>query len=120
MARSPRRETKRLSAAMQPVSFCTSFSLVDEFILKTSLSFFGLTSMTRYDTINPRFDDDVVTVCFHVAPELIVQAPLHGSLIGCACILQAERHRDVAVGSERRDERCLDAIRLGQADLVVS
>src|SRR6266540_2180615 len=39
---------------MQPVSFCTSFSLVGEFILKMSLSFSGLTSMPRYDTMKPR------------------------------------------------------------------
>src|SRR5437016_7772090 len=54
IAHSPRQETKRLSAAMQPVSFCTSFSLVGEFILKMSLSFFGLTSMPRHDTMKPR------------------------------------------------------------------
>src|SRR6266498_2924138 len=53
IARSPRWETKRLSAAMQPVSLCTSFSLVGEFILKMSLSFSGLTSMPRYDTMKP-------------------------------------------------------------------
>src|SRR6266508_3199851 len=44
---------KWLSAAMQPVSFCTSFSLVGEFILKISLSFFGLASMPWYDTMKP-------------------------------------------------------------------
>src|SRR6266540_1001890 len=54
IAHSPRRETKRLSATMQPVSFCTPFNLVGEFILKMSLSFFGLTSMPRHDTMKPR------------------------------------------------------------------
>src|SRR5437762_12082401 len=44
---------KWLSAAMQPVSFCTSFKVVDEFILNMSLSFFGLASMPRYDTMKP-------------------------------------------------------------------
>src|SRR5438128_10623690 len=38
---------------MQPVSFCTFFSLVGEFILKMSLSFSGLASMSRYDTMKP-------------------------------------------------------------------
>src|SRR6266498_3694711 len=49
-------------------------------------------------------DDDIIDVCFHVAAELIMQAPLYGSLIGCACVLQPERHRHVAVGSKRHDE----------------
>src|SRR5881394_982700 len=44
---------KRLSAAMQPVSFCTSFKAVGEFILNMSMSFFGFASMPRYDTMKP-------------------------------------------------------------------
>ena len=38
---------------MQPVNFCTSLSLDGEFILRMSLSFSGLTSMPRYDTMKP-------------------------------------------------------------------
>src|SRR5205809_6514620 len=44
---------KWLSAAMQPVSFCTSFKVVGEFILNLSLSFSGLASMPQYDTMKP-------------------------------------------------------------------
>src|SRR5438045_1367333 len=44
---------KRLSAAMQPASFCTSFKAVGEFILNISLSFFGFASILRYDTMKP-------------------------------------------------------------------
>src|SRR5438128_7852317 len=42
---------KRLSATMQPVSFCTSFKAVGEFILNMSLSFSGLALIPRYDTM---------------------------------------------------------------------
>src|SRR5436190_23769968 len=38
---------------MQPVSFCTSFKAVGEFILNMSLSFLGLASMPRYDMMKP-------------------------------------------------------------------
>src|SRR5438128_11567642 len=38
---------------MQHVSFYTSFKVVGEFILSISLSFFGLASMPRYDTMKP-------------------------------------------------------------------
>src|SRR5437762_3171032 len=44
---------KWLSAAMQPGNFCTSFKAVGEFILNMSLSFSGLASMPRYDTMKP-------------------------------------------------------------------
>src|SRR5207237_5539988 len=38
---------------MQPVNFCTSFKAIGEFILNMSLSFSGLASMPRYDTMKP-------------------------------------------------------------------
>src|SRR5438105_9507602 len=47
-----------------------------------------------------------------------LQALLHCSLIGCAGILQPKGHRDVAVGSRRCDERCLESIRFIQAYLM--
>src|SRR6266511_955891 len=99
---------------MQPISLCTSFKAIDEFILNMLLSFSRLTSMPRYDTmkpssfpegtpkthflgfrfhlkhlkfvnisdiiLNPGLDDDIVNICFHVASELIMQVPLHGSI----------------------------------------
>jgi hypothetical protein len=62
----------------------------------------------------------VIHISMHILPYLLLQTLLHGSLVGCSSILQAEGHGDVAVGSVRGYEGGLDLIRLVQQDLVVA
>src|SRR3954470_24326324 len=50
---SPSRLTNRLTAATQPASHCMSFRHVGRFMFKMALIFFGLTSIPRWETINP-------------------------------------------------------------------
>lgn len=66
------------------------------------------------------FHHDIVHVSLHIPPELIMQAPLHCSLVGGTHVLQPEGHCDVAVGPEWCDEGCFDAVGFIQADLMVS
>jgi hypothetical protein len=56
----------------------------------------------------------------HIPPYLLLQTPLHGLLVSCSSVLQAEGHGDIAVGSIWGDEGGLDLIWLVQRDLVVA
>jgi len=49
-------------------------------------------------------DNDVIDISLSVAPDLPLEASLDGLLVGCASILEAERHGVVAVGPEGSDE----------------
>ena len=51
---SPRRDIKRLRAAMQPVSFCMSFTDVGRFMLVMAKTLSGLGSMPQALTMYPR------------------------------------------------------------------
>ena len=51
---------------------------------------------------------------------LVFEAGLYGALIGSPGVLELERHGRVAVGVERRDERCLDLVILFESDLVIT
>ena len=49
-------------------------------------------------------DDHAIHVGLGIAPDLPLEASLNGLLVGCAGILEAERHGVVAVGPEGGDE----------------
>ena len=47
-------ETNLFKATTHPVSFCTSFTFLGEVMSNMALTFSGLASMPRYETINPK------------------------------------------------------------------
>jgi len=49
-------------------------------------------------------DDDIVYVGLGVSSDLPLEAFLDSFLIGSTCVLEAEHHGVIAVGSEGRDE----------------
>jgi hypothetical protein len=64
-------------------------------------------------------DDHVIYVGFDILVELLLEAGLYSSLVGGVGVLQPERHRCVAVGTERGDERGLLLVFFLDGDLVV-
>jgi hypothetical protein len=55
----------------------------------------------------------VISICLNeLIPDLVFEALLDGSLIGCTSIFQPKQHGHVAVSTEGRDERCLDLVLL--------
>ena len=64
-------------------------------------------------------DDNEVDLGLGVAPNLPLEASLDGLLVGCAGILEAERHGVVAVGPEGSDEGGFLLIRLLEGYLVI-
>jgi hypothetical protein len=64
-------------------------------------------------------DDHIIHIGFHVLGELLLEAGLDSSLVRGAGVLQPERHRCVAVGAERGDERGLLLVFFLDGNLVV-
>jgi hypothetical protein len=52
----------------------------------------------------PGFHDDVIYLRLGGPPDVVSEDVLHAALVRCACIPEAERHRDVAKHPEPRDE----------------
>jgi hypothetical protein len=52
----------------------------------------------------PGFYYYIVYVRLNGPPDVVSEDVLHTPLVCCACVSEAERHRDVAVHPERRDE----------------
>ena len=67
------------------------------------------------------FDNYIVNISLDEAVfYLVVEAGLNSALEGSPGILEPERHSHVAVGAERRDERCLNLVILFESDLVIT
>jgi hypothetical protein len=79
---------------------------------KTHFSGFNFTLLARrYDAevANqvvrlPGFHNYVVNVRLDGSPDVVSEDVLHTPLVCCTCVSEAERHHDVAVHPERRDE----------------
>jgi hypothetical protein len=52
----------------------------------------------------PGFYDYIIYVRLNGLPDVVSEDVLHTSLVCCARVSEAERHRDVAVHPERRNE----------------
>ena len=67
------------------------------------------------------FDNYIINISLdEVVFYPIFEAGLYSVLVGSPGVLEPERHSRVAVGGERRDERCLDLIILFESDLVIT
>ena len=67
------------------------------------------------------FDNYIINISLDEAVfYLVIEAGLYSALVGSPGVLVPERHSRVAVGAERRDERCLDLIILFESDLVIT
>jgi hypothetical protein len=66
------------------------------------------------------FNDDTIDIHLDIVTELFLQASLHAPLIGGSYVLQAERHRHIAVDPVRGDECGLLFVFDLQPYLVVS
>jgi hypothetical protein len=69
----------------------------------------------------PGFYNHVVNVGFDkVIFYLVLGTVLDGGLVCGPRVLEPERHYHVAVGTERRDEGCLDLVVLIESTLVIT
>jgi hypothetical protein len=66
------------------------------------------------------YNNDVMDVEFHVAPDLVGEALEHTSLIRGPGVLQAERHGDEAEWPKGGDERRSVLVGLLHSDLMVA
>jgi hypothetical protein len=47
----------------------------------------------------------IIDICLNeMISDLVLEVPLDGSLIGCTCVFEPERHGHVAVSTEGHDE----------------
>ena len=62
------------------------------------------------------FDNYIINISLdEVVFYLIFEAGLYSALVGSPGVLEPKRHSRVAVGTERRDKRCLDLVILLRA-----
>ena len=66
------------------------------------------------------FDDDVVDISRDVSLKLIMEAFLDSSLVRGAGVFEPERHRLIAVRTERSYKGCLNLVFFFQRDLMVT
>jgi hypothetical protein len=65
-------------------------------------------------------DYDVVYVSLDGLSDEITETSEHTSLVCCSCILQTEQHANIAIRSERRNERSRELVRLFHRNLMVT
>jgi hypothetical protein len=65
------------------------------------------------------FHHDVIDVCLNGLLDEVAKTFDHAALVGCAGILQAERHRNITIQAERGDEGSRELVGLLHHDLVI-
>jgi hypothetical protein len=69
----------------------------------------------------PSFYNHIINVGFDkVILYLILETVLDGTLVRGTHVLEPKRHYHVAIGTERRDKRCLDLVIFLETDLVIT
>ena len=66
------------------------------------------------------FYQHVIYVHLHDCSYLLLEHPIHQSLIGSSCVLEPKWHHTITIGSLRCDERGLFLVVWVHADLVVA
>jgi hypothetical protein len=59
----------------------------------------GLLEVIEEHAVLLGLHDHIIHISMHIPPNLLLQTPLHGSLVSCSSVLQAKGHGDIAVGS---------------------
>ena len=65
-------------------------------------------------------DGDIVDVGMNVPAYLLLQAPLHCTLVSCTCIFQTKRHSDIAISTKGCNKGCRFLIRLHHPNLMIT